>query len=38
MIEYHHEKVLKISRRVENLMNDTNMAVKVETISDKEED
>ena len=37
MIE-NHQKMLEISRGVENLMNDANMEVKVETISDEEED
>ena len=37
MIE-NHQKMLKMSRRVENLNNDAKMEVKVETISDEEED
>ena len=37
MIE-NHQKMLEIARTVENLMNDANMEVKVETISDEEED
>ena len=37
MIE-NHQKMLKMSRRVENLINDAKMEVKVETISDEEED
>ena len=37
MIE-NHQKMLEMSRRVENLINDAKMEVKVETISDEEED
>ena len=37
MIE-NHQKILEMSRRVENLINDAKMEVKVETISDEEED
>ena len=37
MIE-NHQKMLDMSRRVENLINDAKMEVKVETISDEEED
>ena len=37
MIE-NHQKMLEMSRRVENLINDVKTEVKVETISDKEED
>ena len=37
MIE-NHQKMLEMSRRVENLNNDAKMEEKVETISDKEED
>ena len=37
MIE-NHQKMLKMSRRVENLINDVKTEVKVESISDKEED
>ena len=37
MIE-NHRKMLEMSRRVENLINDAKMEVKVETISDEEED
>ena len=37
MIE-NHQKMLEISRRVENLINDVKTEVKVETISDEEED
>ena len=37
MIE-NHQKMLKMSRRVENLMNNVKTEVKVETISDAEED
>ena len=33
-----HQKMLEMSRRVENLINDAKMEVKVETISDEEED
>ena len=33
-----HQKMLEISRRVESLINDAKMEVKVETISDEEED
>ena len=37
MIE-NHQKMLEMSRRVENLINDVKTEVKVETISDEEED
>ena len=37
MIE-NHQTMLGMSRRVENLINDAKMEVKVETISDEEED
>ena len=37
MIE-NHQKMLEMSRRVENLINDAKMEVKVGTISDEEED
>ena len=37
MIE-NHQKMLEMSRRVENLMNDAKMEIKTETISDEEED
>ena len=37
MIE-NNQKMLEMSRRVENLINDVNTEVKVETISDEEED
>ena len=37
MIE-NHQKMLEMSRRVENLNNDAKMEVKVETISEEEED
>ena len=37
MIE-NHQKMLEMSRRVENLINDAKMEVKVELISDEEED
>ena len=37
MIE-NHQKMLEMSRRVENLINDAKMEVKVDTISDEEED
>ena len=37
MIE-NHQKMLEMSRRVENLINDAKMEVKVESISDEEED
>ena len=37
MIE-NHQKMLEMSRRVENLINDAKMEVKVETISDEEKD
>ena len=37
MIE-NHQKMLEMSRRVENLINDAKMEVKVETISVEEED
>ena len=37
MIE-NHQKMLKMYRRVENLINDAKMEVKVEIISDEEED
>ena len=37
MIE-NHQKMLEMSRLVENLINDAKMEVKVETISDEEED
>ena len=33
-----HQKMLEMSRRVENLINDVKTEVKVETISDEEED
>ena len=33
-----HQKMLEMSQRVENLINDAKMEVKVETISDEEED
>ena len=36
MIE-NHKKMLEMSRRVENLMNDAKMEIKTETISDEEE-
>ena len=36
MIE-NHQKILEMSRRVENLMNDAKMEIKTETISDEEE-
>ena len=36
MIE-NHQKMLEMSRRVENLINDAKMEVKVETISDEDE-
>ena len=36
MIE-NHQKMLEMSRRVENLINDAKMEVKVETISDEGE-
>ena len=37
MIE-NHQKMLEMSRRVENLISDAKMEVKVETICDEEED
>ena len=37
MIE-NHQKMLEMSRRVENLINDVKTEVKVETINDEEED
>ena len=37
MIE-NHQEMLEMSRRVENLINDVKTEVKVETISDEEED
>ena len=37
MIE-NDQKMLGMSRRVENLMNDAKLEIKTETISDKEED
>ena len=37
MIE-NHQKMLEMSGRVENLINDAKMEVKVESISDEEED
>ena len=36
MIE-NHQKILEMSRRVENLMNDAKVEIKTETISDEEE-
>ena len=38
MIENHQKMLLEMSRRVENLINDVKTEVKVETISDEEED
>ena len=32
-----HQKMLEMSRRVENLINDAKMEVKVETISDEDD-